>query len=301
MKKVKPKFLKKNSEINIIAPSSNLKRDIFKSAQSFYENQGYQIRYQEDIFEKIYFTAGTLERRFMELKNAFENPTSDMVFCARGGAGAYDLLSKELENINIQPWKIFLGGSDNTFLLQYFLKKGNVVFHGPVFSNENLEEKISEENWEILFGKKYVFDNILPIKIDKNMSIEGELIGGCLSIVTAMIGTPYDIDFSDKIIFLEDIGEKPYRITRMLWQMKAAGKFDKVRALIFGEMRNCVQNENQGYSFPELIGEIFKEYKFPIYWGLRSGHSTPNLILPFGINYHLNNNKLSMLESGVLC
>ncbi len=113
---------------------------------------------------------------------------------------------------------------------------------------------------------------------------EGRLIGGCLSLVVATLGTSYEIDTTDSILVLEDLDTKPYQIDRMLTQLKQAGKLEGVRGVVFGEMLNCMQNTNQGYTLEEVILDVLGETSFPILYGFPTGHTSgPNAIVPFGV------------------
>ena len=117
---------------------------------------------------------------------------------------------------------------------------------------------------------------------------KGRLTGGCLSLLTSMLGTSYEIDTEGKILFLEDVNTKPYQIDRMLMQLKLAGKFSQVRGLVFGEMLNCTQNSDGEYRLQEIIIDILSEFQFPILYGLPSGHAQSNsLTLPMGVQVTL--------------
>jgi muramoyltetrapeptide carboxypeptidase len=141
-----------------------------------------------------------------------------------------------------------------------------------------------------------------------NGTAEGILYGGCLSILVASLGTPYEIKTEGTILFLEDLAEKPYRIDRMLMQLKLAGKFDGVRGIIFGEMRDCVQTakiENQGYTLPEVVLRIVGDLGVPVAYGVRSGHVTAgNITLPMGVRAGLtvraDQVSLKILEAAVI-
>jgi len=113
---------------------------------------------------------------------------------------------------------------------------------------------------------------------------EGILYGGCLSILVASLGTPYEIRTAGTILFVEDMAEKPYRIDRMLMQLKLAGKLDGVRGIVFGEMRDCLQTANQGYTLEEVVLRIVGSLGVPVAYGVRSGHVTSgNITLPIGV------------------
>jgi muramoyltetrapeptide carboxypeptidase len=115
------------------------------------------------------------------------------------------------------------------------------------------------------------------------------LIGGCLSVVMAAIGTKNEIDTHDSILILEDVDEKPYRIDRMITHLKQAGKFETARGVVFGEMLNCVQHADQGYTLEEVITDLMSEFSIPILYGFATGHtSRPNVIVPFGVRARLD-------------
>ena len=118
---------------------------------------------------------------------------------------------------------------------------------------------------------------------------EGRLIGGCLSLVVATLGTKHEIDTDDAIVVLEDVDTKPYQIDRMITHLKQAGKFDGVRGVVFGEMLNCNQHANQGYTLDEVLHDLLGEYSFPILFGFATGHtSRPNVMVPFGVRARLD-------------
>jgi muramoyltetrapeptide carboxypeptidase len=125
-----------------------------------------------------------------------------------------------------------------------------------------------------------------------------------LSILVASLGTPYAIKTEGTILFLEDVGAKPYQIDRMLMQMKLAGRLDSVRGIVLGEMLDCVQTANQGYTLQEVITRIVADLNVPVIYGVRSGHvSSNNITLPFGVRARLsvrqNRISLKILESSV--
>jgi muramoyltetrapeptide carboxypeptidase len=133
---------------------------------------------------------------------------------------------------------------------------------------------------------------------------EGMLYGGCLSILVASLGTPYEIRTAGTILFLEDVAEKPYQIDRMLMQLKLAGKFEGVRGIVFGEMRDCLQATNQGYTLQEVVLRIVGDLGVPVAYGVRSGHVTAgNITLPIGVRAGLTvrggQMSLKILEAAV--
>jgi muramoyltetrapeptide carboxypeptidase len=134
---------------------------------------------------------------------------------------------------------------------------------------------------------------------------EGRLIGGCLSLVVATLGTRHEIDTRDSILVLEDLDTKPYQIDRMITHLKHARKFESVHGVVFGEMLNCSQHPEQGYTLQEVLLDLLKEFKFPILYGFSTGHtSRPNVIVPFGVRARLaltsSAPTFELLESAVI-
>jgi muramoyltetrapeptide carboxypeptidase len=126
---------------------------------------------------------------------------------------------------------------------------------------------------------------------------EGRLIGGCLSLVVATLGTKHEIDTEDAILVLEDLDTKPYQIDRMITHLKQAGKFEHVRGVVFGEMLNCIQNADQGYTLQEVLLDLLVEFTFPILYGFPTGHtSRPNVIVPFGVRARLDLTSVRIFE-----
>ena len=195
----------------------------------------------------------------------------------------------DLNKIKAHP-KIFVGYSDLTALLTYFRDAaGLITFHGPMVAKDWAHEDgvdlaswqaalAGTEGWEVKLGADSGARGLVE------GTAEGVLYGGCLSILVASLGTPYEIKTAGTILFLEDVAAKPFQIDRMLMQLKLAGKLDGVRGIVFGEMRDCVQTANQGYTLEEVILRIVGDLGVPVAYGVRSGHVTAgNITLPIGV------------------
>ena len=306
--RIKPPRLQPGDTIGIVAPASNIKRELLEAGCDTLRRIGYKPFYFDSILEKDLYFAGSADRRARELNEMFTRDDVRAIVCARGGYGAnYLLETLNLENIKTHP-KIFVGYSDITSLLTYITDSvGLVTFHGPMvtkdFAHEDGVDSSSWEDalsaasaWEIHFGRESGAKALQP------GSTEGILYGGCLSMLVASLGTPYEIHTAGTILFIEDMAEKPYQIDRMLMQLKLAGKFADVRGIVFGEMLDCVQNNNQGYTLEEVILRIVGDLRVPVVYGLRSGHvSRRNITLPLGVRAALsaggNEGSLRILES----
>jgi muramoyltetrapeptide carboxypeptidase len=238
----------------------------------------------------------------------FERDDVRAILCARGGYGTNYLLEElDLDKIQSNP-KIFIGYSDITSLLTYFTDvAGLVTFHGPMAAKDWAHEHgVDLTSWQSALS------GTAPWNVPLNEGVtgicdgeaEGISYGGCLSILVASLGTPYEINATEAILFLEDIAAKPYQIDRMLMQLKLAGHFDAVRGIVFGEMIDCLQTANQPYTLQEVIKRIVGDLGIPVAFGLKSGHVTSgNITLPLGVKAQLKvaNGKvnLKILETSV--
>ena len=304
---VKPPALRPGDTIGIVAPASNVKQADLEAGCAALRNAGYKTLYLDSILQRDLYFAGTAGRRLRELEEMFEREDVRAILCARGGYGAnYLLQGLDREKIANYP-KIFVGYSDVTALLTHFVDSGLVTFHGPMAAKDWAHAGgVNLESWIAALTQTTPWD--VPINDGLMVLAEGEgegcLYGGCLSILVASLGTAYEIKTDDTILFVEDIGAKPYQIDRMLMQLKLAGKFEKVRGLIFGEMIDCMQAANQDYTLQEVIMRIVGELNIPVAYGLKSGHVTSNNItLPLGVKAKLQVEKekvkIKFLESAV--
>jgi muramoyltetrapeptide carboxypeptidase len=308
--RIKPPALQPGDTIGIIAPASNIKRESLEAGCDALRRLGYKPFYVDSILEKDLYFAGSAERRVRELNEMFTRDEVRAIVCARGGYGANYLLDAfDLEKITMHP-KIFVGYSDVTSLLTYILDSaGLVTFHGPMVTKDFAHsDGVDLGSWEAaLCGASEWTLNFGPESGAKPLlagSTEGVLYGGCLSMLAASLGTPYEIHTAGTILFIEDVAAKPYQIDRMLMQLKLAGKFVDVRGIIFGEMLDCLQNKDkdQEYSLEAVVLRVIGDLGVPVAYGLRSGHvSRRNITIPFGVRAALNVGKnegsLRILES----
>jgi muramoyltetrapeptide carboxypeptidase len=306
-KLVKPPALRRGDTIGIVAPASNVKQADLEAGCAALHQAGYKAFYLDSILERDLYFAGTAVRRLRELEEMFERDEVRAVVCARGGYGAnYLLRDLNWKKIADHP-KIFVGYSDLTTLLTQFVDSGLVTFHGPMVAKDWAHGGgVNLESWIAALTQTAPWD--VPINDGISALAEGEaegcLYGGCLSILVASLGTDSEIKTDDTILFLEDVGAKPYQIDRMLMQLKLAGKLDKVRGVIFGEMIDCVQAANQDYTLREVIMRVVGELNIPVAYGLKSGHVTSNnLTLPLGVKAKLQvagkDVRIKILESAV--
>lgn len=289
---VKPPALRPGDTVGIIAPASNIKRAELEAGCEALRRAGYRPFYFDSILEQDLYFAGSVERRARELEEMFSRDDVRAIVCARGGYGAnYLLKTLDLEIIRAHP-KIFIGYSDITTLLTYFHDAaGLITFHGPMASKDWAHENgVDLASWHAAVSGVTAWDVTLGAGISGLVEgdAEGILYGGCLSILVASLGTAYEIKPAGSILFLEDLAAKPYQIDRMLMQLKLAGHLDVVRGIVFGEMLDCVQTANQGYTLQEVVTRIVGDLGLPVAFGVQSGHVTSgNITLPFGVRAKL--------------
>jgi muramoyltetrapeptide carboxypeptidase len=257
----------------------------------------------------LYF-AGTTEQRLLDLHAAFADDTVRVVFATRGGYGANYLLDElDMDVLGDHP-KPFFGYSDLTALQITLLDTLNLPsFHGPMVSPDfgredgvhlpSLLAALSGEPYKV--GKAEGLRLLKP-GVDVH-AVRGVLYGGCLSILTALLGTAFEPQTEGKLLFLEDVSAKPFQIDRMLWQLKQSEKLDGVKGIIFGEMLDCVSPGARPDLLEEVILNALDDFDGPIVIGLRSGHvSRANVTLTFGVQAELlatPEPELRLLEAAV--
>lgn len=321
---IKPKHLKAGDKIGLISPGGFITEDELKESISNIENLGFEVVPGKNVLEKFGYFAGTDEQRASDLNEMFLNKKVNAIVCTRGGYGCSRILPLlNYDAIKSNP-KILIGYSDVTALFYgIFSETGLITFHGPVatstfndFSVNNFKNVLMSQQKNLtLFNPTKMIDgnseienkNSNQIKIIRSGNASGVLIGGNLSIVVSLIGTPYDIDYTDKIVFLEEVGEEPYRIDRMLTQMIQSKKFDKAAGIALGVFSKCEAKPNQSgitnsFSLMEVLGERLYPLGIPIIYGMSFGHIIDKFTLPFGINAKLDvdNQTLTLLESAVI-
>jgi len=256
------------------------------------EALGFRVRVSDAGLAATRFTAGSVERRVAELTALFEDSAVAGIFCARGGAGAAPLVARLEDPVIARNPKVFVGYSDATFLHLWLGQQGLVSFHGPMvardiadgaYDRDSLMRAVSGEGEPYASGE----DDLLPLRAGAG---EGVLRGGCLSILAACAGTPWALrpDAEGTLLFLEDVDEAPYRIDRMLWQLRRSGALEGVRGIVFGDMKGCSPPLRADWSLEDVLLDALAGLDVPIALGLSSGHSAaPNLTLPLGVRARL--------------
>ena len=298
----KPAALKPGDKIAVVAPSGAVEDDRLRAGIAALERAGFAVELGENILAQKGYLAGEAKARARTLQGFFEREDISAILSARGGFGSVQLLPYlDQETIGRHP-KIFVGYSDVSILLNWLVQRCRIAaYHGPMVARElahGLEGRNAEFFWGTLSGKMREWRVELAESIRPGAA-EGEMAGGCLSTIITTVGTPYEIATDGKILLLEDVGEKPYRIERMLTHLKMAGKTAGLAGLVFGSFTGC---EGEGErDVREIVGELFHDAPYPVATGLAAGHGGDNLIMPFGIKMRLDATarRLSLCEPPV--
>lgn len=309
--RLKPPPLRPGDAVGIVAPGSPIKRDLLLAGCEGLRCLGYKPVYEDSILDRDLYFAGPVRRRARELEEMFERDDVRAIVCARGGYGTNYLLQElDLAKLKRHP-KIFVGYSDVTTLLTWFTHAaGLVTFHGPMVTKDfAVPEGVHLPSWNAAVAASSPWElNFSPgseVKALLEGHADGTLYGGCLSMLAASLGTPYEIDTRDTILFVEDVAAKPFQIDRMLMQLKLAGKLETVRGIVFGEMLDCIQpGVEQDYTLEQVVTRVLRDLHIPVAYGLRSGHVTrENIALPLGVRCSLEAKKdavrLRLLEPSV--
>jgi muramoyltetrapeptide carboxypeptidase len=248
---------------------------------------GYEVRESPGVRVRTRFTAGAAADRLADLHALYADEAVSAIVCARGGAGATGLLAGlDLDLLGAHP-KVFVGYSDLTLVHLALGRLGHVSVHGPMVAREMADGAFDGPSFAAAVagtGPPYESEpeDLLVVRAGE---AEGVLRGGCLSLLAAAAGTPWALEpDEDTILFVEDVDEAPYRVERMLWQMRASGAFARVRGFVFGDMRGCAPRFDADYGLEDVIGDALTGLDAPIALGLSSGHTNnPFVSLPFGV------------------
>jgi len=321
---IKPKRLKDGDRIGIVAPASFITEDDFEKIKSNLESINLVAIPSKNLFKKSGYLAGTDKERVENLHEMFSRKDIAGIFCARGGYGTPRILKMiDYDLIRKNP-KVIVGYSDITALLiAIFVKTGLITFHGAVgistfndftknyikrvlFEPENYLELISEPEIsnELENTTSSTGNRILKISSGK---VEGRLIGGNLSLLVSLLGTDFDFNPENKIIFLEEVGEEPYRIDRMLTQLINAKKLEKCKAVVMGVFSNCeIKKENPSFQVSFTLREVLFDrlgsLGIPVIYGLSFGHIRNKFTLPIGTRamIDVDNEKFALIEPAVI-
>lgn len=319
----KPKALAPGDTIAIVAPAYPLNEERIALVKKRLEEQGFKVKLMPNIFERTGFLAGPDEVRAKYFMEAWLDPEVDAVMPGTGGYGAMRVLNLlDWEAIAKHP-KMLTGFSDITALHLAFQAKTNfVTFHTPnpmwgLGSDNGFHPQAGKYFWRNLLSSEYfdekgerlkegwVYDTsaatTAPLTLAPGQA-RGRLTGGNLSLVAALMGTPYEIETKGRILFLEDVGERPYRVDRMLSQLDLGGKLDGLAGVVLGRFSKCdPEDPAKEFTCDEVLMHYFKGRPYPVVWNYPVGHIVDNTTLPVGAMAELDadGRRLTLLEDPV--
>lgn len=302
MNYLKPKKLRKGELIGIISPASSAEdSNLINEGIRYIESLGYRVELGKNIRKSRGYLAGTDEERVQDIHQMFKTKNVKAVFCLRGGYGAFRLLDKINYKLIRNNPKIFVGFSEITSLQMAFLKKANLItFAGPMVV-PNFSKDVStytEANfWRLITSNKKMgrlkFPNSEKLPYINPGNVTGQLIGGNLAVFVSLIGTQFLPILKDKILFLEDVSEFPYKIDRMMNQLKLNQIFKKIKGIILGRFVDCLEHDptKKTLTLSEVMEDYLRGIKVPTIYTFPHGHIKDMLTLPMGVKVKLNATK----------
>lgn len=316
-KKIIPKSLQEGDTIGIISPSGAIyENEPYEIAKESLEAMGLRVKFGKFIRSRYGHLAGTDKERATELNEMFKNSEIDAIIALRGGSGAARILDLlDYKAIANNP-KIFIGYSDITALhIAIYQKTGLVTFHAPLavstwnrFSASHFKSIIFNKETPLLENPKSIGDNLTQTtnrtRTIRNGKVSGNLLGGNLSVLTGIMGSEYfPTDWSDKILYIEDVGEKIYAVDRMMTQLQLGGVLKQIKGFIFGKCTDCKPGGSDygSLTLDEVIDHYIKPLRIPAFSGAMIGHIDDNLTIPNSINVEIdaNNGSIQLLEAAV--
>jgi muramoyltetrapeptide carboxypeptidase len=285
----RPDFLKKNDQVAVVATAKKFSAEQLETGLHKLEAWGLRVVPGKNLYKEHHQFAGSDKERLSDLQKALDNKNIKAIFCARGGYGTNRIIDQaDLTKFRQNP-KWLIGYSDVTILHCLLQREGFQSIHGtmPLLFDKDSYDSL-ESLRKTLFGEKIEY-TIQADALNRKGKTEGILIGGNLSILQSVIGTPTDFDTRKKILFIEDIDEYLYQLDRMMIHLKRAGKLKNLAGLVVGHFSDMKDNDTAfGKNVKEIILESVREYKFPVCFNFPAGHETENMALRFGAKLKLN-------------
>lgn len=312
---IKPKRLKTGDTVAVIAPASGLSKESFDNALKNLESLGLKTKVGKSARGNKGFLAATDKERLDDLHWAFSDKEISAVWCVRGGYGAARLLPDIDYNLIRKNPKILIGYSDITsFHLAISNNTGLVTFHGPVAASE-LSDYTKKHVTNVLMNPSAPYKielseynkanslNLFKTETIAGGKARGQLIGGNLSLLSALAGTPFALaNLKGKILFIEDVGEQPYRIDRMLTQLRQSADLRSLAGIALGIFEDCNPRTKDTQTLSDVVKDRLGDLGIPVIYGLSFGHIRDQFTMPVGIEAELDttNATLTLLETGVI-
>ena len=291
-----PQALKPGATLGVVAPSSPFDRGQFQAGVDVLEAMGFNLVADDVIHEKQAFLAGSDRSRADLVNRMFADPDIDGIIAARGGYGAMRILPLlDVDRISRHP-KVFVGFSDITVILNVLVEQcGMVAFHGPTVTTLGNGDAATRRGFlTALTGGDPLRIKAASDQVIRPGSAHGSFLCGNLTLLCHLTGTPFQPDLSGRILLIEDQGEAPYRIDRMLTQMVMAGCFDRLAGLAVGTFTRC----GSATAIGQILADRLGQYQFPILAGFEVGHEAVNTTLPVGLAVELDTDSRTLRFSG---
>lgn len=266
---------------------------------------GLNYKYGKTVGKKFAYLGGTDNERSADLMDMFLDKDVDLILAMLGGYGCSRIVDKlDYDKIKENP-KLLIGFSDITVLLNSINKFTTIpTLHGPVgiyLGKPNFDEISLKDFSDVLFSNQ--LGRVLKNTKDDAITlcdgvVRGRIVGGNLSLINNLIGTPYEIDFTDKIVFIEEVDEKPYAVDRFLSALKLSGSLNKAKGFVLGYFTNCEPTEKDSWNYEDIINQYFSNLNKPLIYNFASGHDLPFISLPIGLEVELDatNKTITILE-----
>jgi muramoyltetrapeptide carboxypeptidase len=305
---VRPPALREGDCIGLAAPASSFNEEELHAGVRVLQDLGFRVHYTPRLFDTYRYLAGSDTARAAELNALFADPAIQAIFCCRGGYGSQRLLPYLDTAVIAAHPKILVGYSDLTSLLIYLYSACHLVtLHGPVVVGDlhpGIEPGVLRQLRGILTGDEAAMqppaEHLADLTVLQAGEAEGRLLSGCLSLLVCAVGTPFQPQTRDTILFLEDRGERLYAIDRMLTYLKLAGVLQGVRGLVFGQMERVAADRHLSYGMEDVILDVLGDLGLPILYGFPAGHCAQPLTLPFGVRAAMREGRLILCESPVV-
>jgi muramoyltetrapeptide carboxypeptidase len=293
MKRIRPPALRKGDVIGICAPASPpLRNGDLAKGIAYLEGLGYRVEPGPHLLKRDGYLAGSDRERASDLNRLFRDRRVRAVIALRGGYGTMRILPMvDYAAVRRDP-KIFVGYSDLTALqMALWTKCGLVTFAGPMVAAamaRGLRGEAEETFWRMITSRRPFGPLPTPATVVRAGSASGTLLGGNLSVISHLAGTPYLPPTNNSILFFEDIGERPYRVDRMLRQLRLAGMFGAARGVVLGRFTDCVAEKGKpSLGLRRIFSDAFGDLGVPVVGGVRHGHVAGSLTLPVGLRVTL--------------
>jgi muramoyltetrapeptide carboxypeptidase len=318
----KPKALRPDDTIAVVAPAGPVDRKRIDRAFDRIRQRGFKLKTYDDIFRRTGYLAGDDATRAEELMRAFADPETSAVWCARGGYGVMRILERLNFDVIRRNPKVFIGFSDITILhIAIQQRAGLITFHGPNLQDgfgkpEEMPAATATSLWQMLThptskppsidgGFSFDFHDVSPLELRTITPgvAQGRITGGNLAVVCGLMGTPYEINTTGRILFLEDISERAYRIDRYLAQLTLAGKLQSAGGIVFGTFSYDDDEPHESYAeVAALLDEYCRPLQIPVLAGFPAGHAQYNLTLPMGALAQIDatNARVELLENALM-